>query len=111
MIEISGEGEPQQIEVPVTPLLPGSLPVLPLRESVAFPDTVTPLAVGQERSIRLVNEALGSNRMLVMLASRTPSSRRRALGPVRGGRGGHDRADAGAPPTRPCASSSRAPSG
>jgi ATP-dependent Lon protease len=72
MIEIAGAGEAQEIEVPVTPLLPGELPVLPLRESVAFPGTVTPLAVGQERSIRLVNEALGGNRMLVMLASKNP---------------------------------------
>jgi ATP-dependent Lon protease len=72
MIEIAGAGEPQQIEVPASPILPKGLAVLPLRESVAFPDTVTPLAVGQERSIRLVNEALGGNRMLVMVASRNP---------------------------------------
>ena len=30
--------------------LPDALPVLPLRETVTFPDTMTPLAVGQERS-------------------------------------------------------------
>ena len=40
--------------------LPAVLPVLPLRETVPFPDTLTPLAVGQERSIRLVNDALAA---------------------------------------------------
>ncbi len=52
--------------------LPEALPVLPLRDSVAFPDTITPLAVGQPRSIKLVDDALGGNRMLVMVASRDP---------------------------------------
>jgi ATP-dependent Lon protease len=50
--------------------LPDALPVLPLRDTVTFPETLTPLAVGQERSIRLVNDALGGDRMLVMVASR-----------------------------------------
>ncbi len=35
-----------------------------------FPETLTPLAVGQERSIKLVNDVLGGNRMLAMVASR-----------------------------------------
>ena len=39
---------------------------------VTFPDTLTPLAVGQERSIRLVNDVLGGDRMLAMVASRDP---------------------------------------
>ncbi len=52
--------------------LPRALPVMPLRDSVAFPDTLIPLAVGQERSIRLVNDVLGGNRMLAMVASRDP---------------------------------------
>jgi ATP-dependent Lon protease len=52
--------------------LPDALPVLPLRETVTFPETLTPLAVGQERSIRLVDDVLGASRMLVMVASRDP---------------------------------------
>jgi ATP-dependent Lon protease len=52
--------------------LPDALPVLPLRETVTFPETLTPLAVGQERSIKLVNDVLGANRMLVMVAARDP---------------------------------------
>jgi ATP-dependent Lon protease len=50
--------------------LPESLPILPLRETVTYPETLTPLAVGQERSIQLVNDVLGGDRMLVMVASR-----------------------------------------
>ena len=52
--------------------LPDALPVLPLRETVTFPETLTPLAVGQERSIKLVDDVLGANRMLVMVAARDP---------------------------------------
>jgi ATP-dependent Lon protease len=52
--------------------LPGALPVLPLRDMVTFPDTLTPLAVGQERSIRLVNDVLSGERMVAMVASRDP---------------------------------------
>ena len=52
--------------------LPDALPVLPLLDSVPFPDTFTPLAVGQERSVKLVNDVLAGNRMLAMVASQDP---------------------------------------
>ena len=68
MIDIGGEGAELVPDVP----LPDELPVLPLRDSVTFPDTLTPLAVGQDRSVRLVNDVLAGNRMLVMLGSREP---------------------------------------
>jgi ATP-dependent Lon protease len=45
--------------------------VLPLADSVPYPETLVPLAVGQERSVRLVNDVLSGNRMLAMVASRT----------------------------------------
>jgi ATP-dependent Lon protease len=54
--------------------LPRVLPVLPLRETVPFPDTVAPLAVGQPRSVALVNDALGSDRLIVMDASKDPAN-------------------------------------
>ena len=50
--------------------LPEALPVQPLRDSVPFPDTITPLAIGQERSVKLVNDVLAGNRMLAMVASK-----------------------------------------
>jgi ATP-dependent Lon protease len=52
--------------------LPDALPILPMRDNVPFPETLTPLAVGQERSVKLVNDVLGGNRMLAMVASRDP---------------------------------------
>ena len=61
-------------EIRIDQPLPAVLPVLPLRDTVTFPETLTPLAVGQERSIQLVNDVLGANRMLVMVASRDPEN-------------------------------------
>jgi len=73
VIEIDGGGaEPQEIEIAGQPLLPDALPVLPMRDTVPFPNTLIPLAVGQERSVALINDVLGGNRMLVMVASREP---------------------------------------
>ncbi len=73
MIDIVDDGnEAQEIAVGVRQELPKTLPVLPLRETVPFPDTLTPLAIGQERSVQLVNDVLAGNRMLVMAASRQP---------------------------------------
>ncbi|GIK77837.1 MAG: Lon protease [Actinomycetes bacterium] len=52
--------------------LPAALPVLPLRDMVTYPGTLTPLAVGQERSIRLIDDVLSGDRGLVMVASKDP---------------------------------------
>jgi ATP-dependent Lon protease len=66
-----GQGE---LAVPEPPALPATLPVLPLRDTVTFPDTLTPLAVGQPRSITLINDVLAADRRLVMVASRDPEA-------------------------------------
>ncbi|HLM31343.1 MAG TPA: endopeptidase La [Solirubrobacterales bacterium] len=50
--------------------LPPALPVLPLKEIVAYPDTLTPLSVGQPRSMKLVDDVLSGERTLVLVASR-----------------------------------------
>jgi ATP-dependent Lon protease len=54
--------------------LPTALPVLPLKQLVPYPDTLTPLAVGQPRSIRLVNDVLSGERTLALVASREPDA-------------------------------------
>jgi ATP-dependent Lon protease len=70
LIEVT-QGGPDAIGQPrVAPTLPAVLPVLPLREMVAFPNTMMPLAVGQERSVQLVNDVLSRDRMVVMVASK-----------------------------------------
>ena len=66
-----GEGE---LAAPEQPALPATLPVLPLRDTVTFPDTLTPLAVGQPRSITLINDVLAADRRLVMVASKDPEA-------------------------------------
>jgi ATP-dependent Lon protease len=58
--------EPDEVE------LPELLPILPLRETVVFPDSFTPLAIGQDRSVKLVDDAVGGDRMLALVTSRDP---------------------------------------
>jgi ATP-dependent Lon protease len=50
--------------------VPEQLPVLPLKETVVFPDSMTPLAIGQERSIALIDDVVGEERMLALLTVR-----------------------------------------
>ncbi len=50
--------------------IPDALPVLPLRDAVVFPLTAVPLAVGQPRSVRLVDDVMRGNRLLALAAQR-----------------------------------------
>jgi ATP-dependent Lon protease len=50
--------------------IPSTLPVLPLKDTVVFPDSMLPLAIGQERSIRLVDDAVAADRLVALVASR-----------------------------------------
>lgn len=50
---------------------PDVLPILPLRGVVVYPQTAVPLTVGQARSIRLVDEVVGSDQKLVGLVAAT----------------------------------------
>ncbi len=50
--------------------LPATLPVLPLKETVVFPDSMTPLAIGQERSIKLIDDVIGGDRLLALVTVR-----------------------------------------
>jgi ATP-dependent Lon protease len=60
-------------EVPVGAReLPERAGVLPLRETVTFPDMLVPLNVGQPRSIELINDVLRGDRAVVMVAGRRP---------------------------------------
>lgn len=48
---------PETIDVPA-PDIPTELAILPLFNMVVYPQTVIPLAVGQELSIRLIDSTL-----------------------------------------------------
>jgi ATP-dependent Lon protease len=50
-----------------TPQLPPILPVLPLKETVVFPESMTPLAIGQERSIKLIDDVAAGERLLALV--------------------------------------------
>jgi ATP-dependent Lon protease len=52
--------------------LPDELPVLPLRNMVAFPFTMLPIAVGVPRSVKLVQEAMQGNHLVVLVTSHNP---------------------------------------
>jgi len=50
--------------------VPSTLPILPLRGLVIYPMTAVPIRVGQPRSVRLVDDAVGENRIIGLVASR-----------------------------------------
>src|SRR6187401_1420122 len=58
--------EPADVEIPST------LAVLPLKETVVFPQSVSPLAIGQERSVQLVDDVLEGERMLALVTAKNP---------------------------------------
>ena len=53
---------------------PATLPVLPLKDTVVFPESVTPLAIGQERSIKLVEDVVSGDRVLALVTVKTPET-------------------------------------
>ena len=65
------EFEPTEAMAPDDLELPSSLPVLPLKETVVFPDSATPLAIGQERSIKLIDDVVAGDRLLALVTVKT----------------------------------------
>ncbi|MBV8598616.1 MAG: LON peptidase substrate-binding domain-containing protein, partial [Actinobacteria bacterium] len=53
--------------------LPAVVPVLPLKETVVFPQSTTPLAIGQERSVRLIDDVVSGERVLALVTARDAS--------------------------------------
>ena len=56
-----------------TLLLPDLLSILPLRDTVLFPQAVLPLAVARVPSVRLVEDALGGSRLIGVVTQRDPA--------------------------------------
>ncbi|MGD9905636.1 MAG: endopeptidase La [Vicinamibacterales bacterium] len=50
--------------------IPAELPVLPLRDTVLFPNSFMPLAVARESSVRLIDEAVTGGRMIAVFTQR-----------------------------------------
>ncbi|MCK6455169.1 MAG: endopeptidase La [Phycisphaerae bacterium] len=51
-------------------VVPELLPVLPIRDTVAFPGTIIPLTIGREKSKRLVDAVITGNKILGIVAQR-----------------------------------------
>jgi ATP-dependent Lon protease len=58
-------------EHPVT--IPGELPVLPLRDTVLFPNSFLPLAVARDSSVRLIEEAIAGSKLVGVFTQRDAS--------------------------------------
>lgn len=67
-VDIADSGEPVDGDA----LIPGNLPVLPLRDMVLYPEIVAPVMVGRESSKRLVDEAVAGNKTIGLVALRDP---------------------------------------
>src|SRR6476469_3058590 len=50
--------------------IPDELPVLPLRDIVIYPFMIVPLFVSRDRSIKAVEEALGKDRMILLVSQK-----------------------------------------
>src|SRR5215510_3987714 len=53
--------------------VPGELPILPLRDTVLFPNSFMPLAVAREASVRLIDEASGGGKLIGVFTQREAS--------------------------------------
>jgi ATP-dependent Lon protease len=53
--------------------IPDELPILPLRNTVLFPGVVLPITVGRDKSIKAVNEAYKTNKLVGVLAQKDSS--------------------------------------
>jgi len=73
-----GDGQEPRLAIPDT------LPVLPLRGVVVYPFAAQPLMVGQERSVRLIDEAMRNDRLIALAAQYDPSNENVAPDGVRG---------------------------
>lgn len=54
-------------------LLPNDLPILPLRNTVLFPGVVIPITAGRDKSIKLINDANASGKVIGVVAQKEES--------------------------------------
>src|SRR5256714_2842267 len=62
---------PEEVSNGDRPLsLPSELPILPLRDTVLFPNSFMPLAVARESSVRLIDDAIASGKLIAVFTQR-----------------------------------------
>lgn len=52
------------------PKIPENLPMLPVRDIILYPAMVLPLAVGREKSVRALEEAMSTNRLIFVVTQK-----------------------------------------
>ncbi|NIR48880.1 endopeptidase La [candidate division KSB1 bacterium] len=68
--DIQEEEEESQKSQELDFKVPQTLPVLPLRNTVVFPQQILPISVGREKSIKLIDEAMNSNKLVTLVAQK-----------------------------------------
>ena len=53
--------------------VPGDVPVLPLRDTVLFPNSFMPLAVARESSVKLIDEAIAGGKVIGVFTQKDPT--------------------------------------
>ena len=53
--------------------VPGEVPILPLRDTVLFPNSFMPLAVARESSVKLIDEAIASGKVIGVFTQKDPT--------------------------------------
>ena len=66
------DNEDTVAERPVS--IPPELPILPLRDTVLFPNSFMPLAVARESSVRLIEEAIATDRLVGVFTQLEPGT-------------------------------------
>ena len=73
-IEDVSDPRPEDVSVSDRPLtIPAELPVLPLRDTVLFPNSFMPLAVARESSVRLIDDAIANGKLIAVFTQRDAS--------------------------------------
>src|SRR5213075_3607777 len=66
--------KPEDVSIGDRPLsIPSELPILPLRDTVLFPNSFLPLAVARESSVRLIEEAISGSKLVGVFTQRDAS--------------------------------------
>src|SRR6266567_5375295 len=66
--------KPEEVSNGERPLsLPSELPILPLRDTVLFPNSFMPLAVARESSVRLIDDAIANGKLIAVFTQRDAS--------------------------------------
>jgi ATP-dependent Lon protease len=66
--------KPEDLSSGERPLsIPPELPILPLRDTVLFPNSFMPLAVARESSVRLIDDAIANGKLIAVFTQRDAS--------------------------------------